>query len=264
MTESITPIRNWALPHDFRYGEDMNRILLALATASIFAMGCGRAALDQGPAAPAPSPAKVEAASKAQETAQETAAPKGDIAADDHAAGTRMPGDFVVYRFSGSFRKAPLTLTQRVIARNGAELTIDFVAVEGSDREELRVTLDETTHEVKSVKMLDHGVEKATDLDAYGSLMARTVLVADQNEALLGTEEVSVDVGGASVSAKKTSYRVKVGKHQATMSTLESASFQWGDVGGEITTGKGKVLYRAEVVEAGHDDAAAHAAAMNR
>jgi hypothetical protein len=49
------------------------------------------------------------------------------------------------------------------------------------------------------------------------------------------------------------------------MRTLESASFAWGDVGGEITTDKGKVLYRAEVIEAGHDDAAAaKAAAMNQ
>jgi hypothetical protein len=243
----------------------MNRILLALATASIFAMGCGRAALDQGAAAPAPSPAKVEtAASKAPETTLASAETKSDVADAAPAAGARMPGDFVVYRFSGSFRKTPLTLTQRVIARKGQELTIDFLAVEGSDREELRVTLDETSHEVKSVKLLDHGVEKATDLDAYGSLMARTALAADQNEALLGTEEVSVDVGGASVSAKKTTYRVRVGKRQATMHTLESTSFAWGDVGGEITTDKGKVLYRAEVVEAGHDDAAAHAAAMNQ
>jgi hypothetical protein len=55
-----------------------------------------------------------------------------------------------------------------------------------------------------------------------------------------------------------------VGKKQATMSTLESSTFVWGDVGGEIKTDKGKVLYKAEVVEAGHDDAAAKAAAMNQ
>ena len=76
-------------------------------------------------------------------------------------------------------------------------------------------------------------MEKATDLDAYESLMARTALAADQNEALVGTEEVSVDVGGASVSAKQTTYRVRVGKRRATMRTLESASFAWGDVDGD-------------------------------
>ena len=51
------------------------------------------------------------------------------------------------------------------------------------------------------------------------------------------------------------------GKREATLSTIESPAFAWGDVGGEIVTAKGKVLYRAEVIDAGHDDAAARAAA---
>jgi len=59
--------------------------------------------------------------------------------------------------------------------------------------------------------------------------------------------------------ARQTSYRVRLGKRQATLRTVESAGFAWGDVGGDITA-DGKVLYRAEVVEAGHDDAAARAA----
>src|SRR4051812_26957826 len=128
----------------------MNRILLTLATASIFAMGCGHAALDLGAAAPAPPVANAGiTASASGESATPT--PASDVGSDAEpaaAANARMPGDFVVYRFSGSFRKTPLTLTQRVVARKGSVLTIDLVAVEGEDREELRVTLDEATHEV--------------------------------------------------------------------------------------------------------------------
>jgi hypothetical protein len=92
--------------------------------------------------------------------------------------------------------------------------------------------------------------------------MARTTLVADSNEAVVGSEDVTVEVGGASLAAKQTTYRVRVGKHKATLRTLESAVFPWGDVGGEITAANGKVLYKAEVVEAGHDDATAAAAAL--
>jgi hypothetical protein len=124
------------------------------------------------------------------------------------------------------------------------------------------VRIDEaspTRNEVTSVARLVRGVEKPATIEAYEALMARTALAADGNDALVGTEEVTVDVGGAAILAKQTTYRVHVGKHQATLRTLESASFAWGDVGGEITAG-GKVLYRAEVVEAGHDDAAAKAA----
>jgi hypothetical protein len=246
----------------------MNRILIPLATASIFALGCGHAALDQHLEAPA-APARVEASVKAPAAPLDV--PKPDFVRDAEpvgpatAASARAPGDFVVYRFTGSFRKAPLTLTERVIARKGSLLTIDFAVDEGADRQELRVRIDEaspTGNEVVSVLRLDRGVEKPSTVEAYEALIARTALAADSNDALVGTEDVTVDVGGAAIPAKKTTYRVRVGKRRATLSTFESATFAWGDVGGEITTASGKVLYRAEVVEAGHDDAAAHAAAM--
>ena len=244
----------------------MNRILLTLATASIFVVGCGRAAIDQG--AQAPAPAHVEKASasaeaKAPDAAKDEAAKDvgGETAAPATAA--REPGDFVVYRFTGSFRKAPLTLTEKVVARQDAILTIDFAAQEGDAKEELRVKFDEASpshNEVVSVARLAGGVEKPATVEAYEALMARTTLTADQNEAVIGTEDVTVDIGGSSVSAKRTTFRVRVGKQQATLKTLESSGFAWGDVGGEITA-KGKVLYRAEVIEAGHDDGAAKAAA---
>ena len=246
----------------------MNRILIPLATASIFAMGCGRAALDQPAAAPA-APARAEVAVEAPAAPPAPAeVVKPDVAHDAEpapATSARAPGDFVVYRFTGSFRKEPLTLTERVIARKGSLLTIDFAAAEGADRQELRVRIDEaspTHNEVVSVARLDRGVEKPSTVEAYEALMARTALAADSNDALVGTEDVTVDVGGTAIPVKKTTYRVRVGRRRATLSTFESATFAWGDVGGEITGANGKVLYRAEVVDAGHDDAAAHAAAM--
>jgi hypothetical protein len=242
----------------------MHRLLLSVATASMFALGCGRAALDQGAASPlaaAPAPARAEAAKAPAEAAQ---AAIGSEAAPSAPATTaaRTPGDFVVYRFTGSFRKAPLTLTERVIARRGAVLTVDFAATEGKDTQELRVRIDEaspTHNEVVSVARLSRGVETPATVEAYEALMARTALSADSNDACTGTEEVTVDIGGAAVPAKRTTYQVHVGKHQATLRTLESTTFAWGDVGGEITAADGKVLYRAEVVEAGHDAAAARA-----
>jgi hypothetical protein len=243
----------------------MNRILSVLATASIFVVGCGQAALPQvatAPAAPAPALAAAPAAPATTDAAKDEI---GGEAAPAPAPASRMPGDFVVYRFTGSFRKTPLTLTEKVVARRGALLTIDFAAREGDAAEDLRVTFDEASpshSEVVRVARLEGGVEKASTPEAYEALMGRTSLSADENEALLGTDDVTVDVGSAQVPAKRTTYRVRVGKKQATLRTLESAAFAWGDVGGELTATSGKVLYRAEVVEAGHDDGAAKAAAM--
>ena len=60
-----------------------------------------------------------------------------------------------------------------------------------------------------------------------------------------------MEIGSASLPCTRTSYRVKVGNRQATMRTIASAAFAWGDVGSEIKTSDGTVLYRAQVVDAG-------------
>jgi hypothetical protein len=232
----------------------MNRILLTLAMASILATGCGRAALD-----PMASTSPAQARTLTAEAPPAPVGPPGaELSLADaalaSAPGARVPGDFVVYRFSGSFRKVPLTLTERVIDRRGAVLTIDFTAEEGDKKQELRVKLDESRHEVVGVARLEGGVEKAATLEVYEALMARTVLAADQNQAFLGTEDVTLELGGVSLPCRKTSYQVRVGKKVGTLRTWESHSFAWGDVGGEITTATGKVLYRAEVVDTGHEE----------
>jgi hypothetical protein len=166
-------------------------------------------------------------------------------------------GDYVVYRFSGSFLKAPaapLTLTERVLGRDGAVVSLELVLDDGRKQETLRIRKDATAgsaEEVFDVTRVEAGIARSSTVDAYAALMAKTVLAADANEAELGTETTNVHVGDKTLRCKKTSYRVRVGKHEATMSTVESDAFPWGDVAGDITTVDGQVLYRVEVVEAG-------------
>jgi hypothetical protein len=241
----------------------MNRILFPLAMASILATGCANAPLAARTAASAHAKtattkalasAVTEADASPEATSKQEAAVDTSPAADTAA---RKPGDFVIYRFSGSFRKAPLTLTQRVIEKNGSILTIDVKAESGDDKRELRVKLNDAVNaknEVVGVSRLEGGVEKPASLDAYDALMAEATLAADQNEAFLGAEDVLVDIGGAPLPCHKASYRVRVGKKQATLNTLSSDGFAWGDIGGEITAAGGKILYRAEVVEVGHTE----------
>lgn len=240
--------------------------LLSLVAASIFALGCGSAAL--APEAPrVNSPAAIEAkgaddAKAKEEKPADAEEAKAPIASDDKdaaaiapAAPARKVGDYVVYRFSGSFRKTPLLLTQKVVARKGKLITIELTAEEGKKREALRVTIDESkNNEVTKVARLENGAEKPAGIEAYEQLLARTTLAADENQALVSSEDLKLDVGGTSIACKRTSYRVRVGKHKATLKTIESNAFAWGDVGGEITADSGKTLYRAEVLEAGHHD----------
>jgi hypothetical protein len=68
---------------------------------------------------------------------------------------------------------------------------------------------------------------------------------------MIGTERLVVSVGGHDIPCTQTRYRVIVGKRAATMRTIASESFAWGDVGGDIVSDDGRVLYRAEVVDVG-------------
>jgi len=65
---------------------------------------------------------------------------------------------------------------------------------------------------------------------------------------------MTVEGGGQSIACKKTTYLVTVGKNTAVMSITQADGFSWGDVGGEIKTKDGALLYRAELIEVGTSD----------
>lgn len=246
----------------------MKPIVLCALALSVTSFGCARAALAPvTAAAEAPKSPTAHATpddDAATAATDEAATTKDEAAHESASTSARLPGDFVVYRFSGSFRKAPATLTERVIAREGDDLTLDVTVDDGASKRTLRVRMSDapaTRGEIAKVWKVEGGATKPATLDDYDALLASTTLAADANEATLGTESVKVDVAHQPVAATKTSFRVRVGSHEATLSTLESPTFAWGDLGGEIHDGAGKVLYRAEVVDAGHADVAAPAAA---
>ncbi|WP_437587103.1 hypothetical protein [Sorangium sp. So ce1000] len=243
----------------------MNRPLLFAALTSLLAAGCGagietnvRSGRLQDASAKAAAQARREVPQRGEASTDE----RGPIAED--AASARKPGDYVAYRFSGSFRKTPLLLTQRVVAREGDVLVVDVTLEDGKQTEALRVRMsDEPSRrgEVLSAAWIDGGAERPATLSTYDAMMAKTALAADENEDVLGSEAVNVEVGGASIPCQQTSFRVRIGKAKATMRTLQSDDFAWGDVGGEITAEDGRVLYRAELIDRGHADTHERAAA---
>lgn len=242
----------------------MNRPFLFAAVTSLLAAGCG-AGLDMNARAGRSQDASVKAAAEGRREVAaraEGSTDEGRPSARDVVA-ARAPGDYVTYRFSGSFRKTPLLLTQRVVAREGDVLVVDMTLQDDRETESLRVRMSDAPSrrgEILSAAWLDDGVERPATLAAYEAMMEKTTLAADENEAVLGSAAVSVDVGGATLACQETSFRVRIGKTRATMRTLQSDDFAWGDVGGEITTEDGRVLYRAELIDRGHADATPHGA----
>lgn len=226
----------------------MKRLVLS-ALVSILAVGCGKAAVRTQAVTTPEKPAVVASVEKEAEKPVETKAETAPIEKP------RAVGDYVVYRFSGSFHKAPVTLTERIVARDESTLTLDVILEDGKKKYELRVRQSDapaTRGEILSVQRARKGKLVSISLDEYEEIMAKTIVTADENEAELGSEDVKVDIGGDAIAAKRTSFRVKMGEQTATLRTTASAQFPWGDLAGEIQTEDGSVIYRAEILNTGH------------
>ncbi|MEM1030009.1 MAG: hypothetical protein AAGN82_06650 [Myxococcota bacterium] len=243
----------------------MRPIFAVVLSVGFAAVGCHHA--------PSPSSPVDEVASRDEAGAEDGSRVSLRLPAEDgETVGTvRRPGDFCTLRFSGTYRDASVTLTQRVVARDGETTTLDL-ELEGTPR--WRVSIDERPEhhgEVVAVsRHQDDGALVTASYDAYEQFMAELVLTADVNEGQIAEETISLSLGeNRSVPATKSTFRVWVGDREATLETLaprDASAWAWGDdAGGRIVaTDDGEVLFRAEVVEVGRSALAGAFAAQSR
>jgi hypothetical protein len=166
------------------------------------------------------------------------------------SAPSRHVGDFFVHRFSGSFAADPLTLTEEVTALEDSAWVVDFSLTQDAKVERLRVRFDVQSGQAVSAAQLDGSHEKPAHLSDYEAMMARTIYAADVNDGLVSTNDQTCLVGSDALDCEIKTYKVWVGDRAATLSIVRTASFADRDVSGEITTDDGKLVYRAELVEA--------------
>jgi hypothetical protein len=156
-------------------------------------------------------------------------------------------GDLRVQRFSGSFTKTPLTLTEEVIATAGSLVIVDYTLEEGKKTTKLRVTHDKTSDRVLRVREMRGTEEMPSSVSAYEQMLSKTMFLPDDNEAKIGSEKSTCLIGEKEVDCEKTSYRVKVGKQTATFSVAQTSDGK--DIGGEISGEDGKLYFRSETVD---------------
>ena len=219
----------------------MNRTLLVLFTT--LALGCAK---EQTTASNGM--ARLAKNNKFQD------APKVVVVDDAKMPVLSAVGDFVTLKFSGSFRKTPVTLTQRVLSRDGTVALVEMTMTEGKKSQTIRARIDRPAigqEQVLDVVKVENGRERAANIAAYDAFMAKTMPDVDMNEETLGTEEATVMMGGKETTGKVTRYKVKIGARDAVMSIFHADGFAWGDVAGEITGMDGKTIYKAEVTELG-------------
>jgi hypothetical protein len=207
------------------------RALSALAAAFIVA-GCGSVPTKGAATAPAP------------------VAPRPIQVAASASAPVRHVGDLFVHRFSGSFAGEPLTLTEEVAAREEAAWVVDFSLTQSEKVDRLRVRFDVRSGQAISAAHFDGGHETPATLGDYEALLARTVYAADVNDGLVSANDQTCLVGADELDCETKTYKVWVGDAAATLSVVHSSSFADRDVSGEITTDDGKLVYRAELLEA--------------
>jgi hypothetical protein len=197
-------------------------------------------------AATPPAPAEEKPLARAEETAP---------------ADPRKVGDFYVHRFSGSYEKSPLTLTEEVVAQEDGLWVIDYTFEQRSTTTKLRVRLDPRTDSVFRVSKLDGSKELKVPLSTYRRLMDRTSFTADANDGMVASERGTCLVGPSELECETKSYKVWVGDKQATLNVSHSDSVPNRDVAGDITGSDGTLIYRSELVEMGTAGSPRHSVA---
>jgi hypothetical protein len=232
----------------------MRHLNLALTFAlSLLASACGGIS---NPTADSPDDIAIDPSTtdkaRAAKRSTDGAGPEVDPASEARAPlAERQVGDFFVHRFSGSFAKEPMTLTEEVVARAGGLIIVEYTLEQGKRKQELRVTHDAATERVLRVREIRGGQEIAAKIEDFEEMLEKTAFFTDSNDKLLASENTTCLVSGEEVDCEKTTYAVAIGDKQATMSVTKSASVPGRDLAGEIVDKDGKVIYRAELVDMG-------------
>lgn len=195
----------------------------------------------------APTQSSVQSAAKAS---PRVAAAK--VAVDDAPADPRKVGDFTVHRFSGSYQKAPLTLTEEVVAREGGLWVIDYTFEEQSGRTAFRVRFDPRTDSVRRVSKLEGARETSVPLATYEKMIEKASFAADSNDGLIASSRGTCLVGPSELACETKTYSVWVADRPATLNVSRSTGVVSGEVAGDITAHDGTVIYRSELLEMGN------------
>jgi hypothetical protein len=172
----------------------------------------------------------------------------------------RKPGDFAVFRVSGSFQPEPMTLTQRVAAREGATLIMDYELVKASGaRESLRVGMDLVAARADTVFGVARTPAAVADRKSLELLMSKTMVTMEIFDEVFRTPTIACDVSGKKIECETTTYRVVVmngtsSAREGTLTITTSDQFPWGSLDAEVIADDFEVLYRRELAETGTSD----------
>jgi hypothetical protein len=195
------------------------------------------------PVAPAPAP-KISLAAPAP------------VQPSEPALLERSVGDYVVHMISGTFRKQPAMLTERVVGREDGAFIVELKLEDTQGAKTLRAWIDENGQVAKVTRVTDKG-EVPGKLADYEALLASVSVVPDENEGLTASTSGTCLLGPSELECETKSYRVRLGEKEASLGITQSASIPGNDLAGEITLADGTVIFRSEMLERGNEATAA-------
>jgi len=213
---------------------------LGLVHLSLVSLGCAELPSAAGPA-------QVSRASIARTSRSAAPVEKAEAKAPE-----RKVGDFRVHMISGSFRKHPALLTERVTAHENGLWTIEYTVEDTTGSRGLRTLVDENGDVKRVIRLID-GVEKAGTMKDYEALMASISVTPDANDGLTASTQGTCTVGPSELDCETKSYKIWLGDKEASMGITASAALPGQDLSGEITAADGSLVFRSELLEQGNE-----------
>lgn len=161
---------------------------------------------------------------------------------------TRQVGDRTVHRFTGTFNKHALTLTEEVVATNADTFTVRCLLDEGVSTTELLVTRGNRSERVIAVVRVESGQEIEGNVSDYEELLQKTLFTPDQNHGEVAKRSQTCLVGSSEHDCEIAEYRVYIADQEARLSVARSAELG-RDVSGEIVGVDGTMIYHAELID---------------
>jgi hypothetical protein len=227
------------------------RLQLSSLALGFLLTACGAAPQTSQSVAPSSAKAAARASRAPAPTDTEASAAPAPAPTPSYAV-----GDYLIRVFTLPSR-ARVTVSERVVAIKDSSVVIEITREAAQKSRTIRVELNDAPGhrgEILSASVLRAGVEVPMGTAVYDSIMSGTAFAADENEGQIESGSSKLDVRGRAVDTNETSFRVKVRGKEATMRTIELANSPWGEVAAEVKTDQGAVLYRAEVVDVGHEE----------
>jgi hypothetical protein len=169
-------------------------------------------------------------------------------------------GDYVVYKYCGSYRPEPVILTEKILSKAGNKLEILVDWKSGRENRSWKQFVTDTPYNRKNniidrLVRIENGKEtelpNKDNLDVF-KLYEGTYLMPQHAPSLVKDEKTTVAIGKDSYLCRTRVYKTKVLGRHADMTVTDSEEFKWTNVSSSYKDSRGGLIYSVEVLEHGN------------